>query len=70
MRHPDYDDQQVKLAAIRLTLPADLFHAAYPEAGLFPPWLPKRPSRQYCPGLINVASPTNRLPESNGSSSS
>ena len=32
-RHPDYDDDQIRLATIRLTLPADLFHAAYPEAG-------------------------------------
>ena len=37
MRHPDYDDHQVRLAAIRLTLPADLFHAAYPDAGSLPP---------------------------------
>lgn len=36
-RHPEYDDRQVRLAAIRLTLPADLFHAAYPEAGSLPP---------------------------------
>jgi hypothetical protein len=33
MRHPGYDEHQVRLATIRLTLPADLFHAAYPDAG-------------------------------------
>ncbi len=32
-RHPDYDDDQIRLATIRLTLPTDLFDAAYPEAG-------------------------------------
>jgi hypothetical protein len=31
-RHPDYDERQVWLAVIRLTLPHDLFSAAYPEA--------------------------------------
>ena len=31
-RHPDYDERQVLLAVIRLTLPEDLFSAAYPEA--------------------------------------
>ena len=31
-RHPDYDERQVRLAVIRLTLPDDLFSAAYPEA--------------------------------------
>ena len=31
-RHPDYDERQVLLAAIRLTLPDDLFSQAYPEA--------------------------------------
>ncbi len=31
-RHPDYDERQVLLAVIRLTLPDDLFSAAYPEA--------------------------------------
>ncbi|MGE5310767.1 MAG: hypothetical protein ACM3MN_03410 [Nitrospirota bacterium] len=36
-RHPDYDEHQVRLAAIRLTLPADLFHAAYPDADSCPP---------------------------------
>ena len=31
-RHPDYDEREVHLATIRLTLPEDLFSAAYPEA--------------------------------------
>jgi hypothetical protein len=31
-RHPDYDERQIQLAVIRLTLPEDLFSAAYPEA--------------------------------------
>ena len=31
-RHPDYDERQIQLAVIRLTLPDDLFSAAYPEA--------------------------------------
>jgi hypothetical protein len=31
-RHPDYDERQVHLAVIRLTLPDDLFSAAYPES--------------------------------------
>ena len=31
-RHPDYDERQIQLAAIRLTLPHDLFSSAYPEA--------------------------------------
>jgi hypothetical protein len=30
--HPEYDERQVKLATIRLTLPEDLFSAAYPDA--------------------------------------
>ena len=30
-RHPEYDERQVKLATIRLTLPEDLLLAAYPE---------------------------------------
>jgi hypothetical protein len=30
-RHPEYDERKVKLATIRLTLPEDLFSAAYPE---------------------------------------
>ena len=32
-RHPDYDERQIRLETIRLTLPAELFRAAYPEAG-------------------------------------
>lgn len=32
MRHPDYSDEQVRLAVIRLTLPEKLFLAAYPDA--------------------------------------
>jgi hypothetical protein len=32
-RHPDYDRRQIRLEAIRLTLPEKLFRAAYPEAG-------------------------------------
>jgi hypothetical protein len=28
-RHPDYDDEQVRLAVIRLTLGDELFHRAY-----------------------------------------
>jgi hypothetical protein len=32
-RHPDYDERQIRLEAIRLTLPKELFRAAYPEAG-------------------------------------
>lgn len=36
-RHPEYSASQVELAAIRLTLPTDLFLAAYPEAeGILP----------------------------------
>ena len=31
-RHPEYDERQILLAVIRLTLPEDLFWAAYPEA--------------------------------------
>jgi len=31
-RHPDDDERQVRLAVIRLTLPDELFSAAYPEA--------------------------------------
>ena len=30
-RHPEYDEGEVRLAVIRLTLPEDLFLAAYPE---------------------------------------
>ncbi len=32
MRHPDYNDEQVRLAVIQLTLPEELFLAAYPHA--------------------------------------
>lgn len=32
-RHPDYDERQIRLETIRLTLPKELFLAAYPEAG-------------------------------------
>ncbi len=31
-RHPEYNDEQVRLAAIRLTIPEKLFLAAYPHA--------------------------------------
>ncbi len=31
-RHPDYNEQQVKVAVFRLLLPYKLFNAAYPEA--------------------------------------
>jgi hypothetical protein len=31
-RHPEYNARQAQLAVIRLTLPADLFLATYPEA--------------------------------------
>lgn len=31
-RHPEYDDAQVRLAVIRLTIPEKLFLAAYPHA--------------------------------------
>ena len=31
-RHPEYDERQVALAVIRLTLPDDVFLAAYPQA--------------------------------------
>lgn len=31
-RHPEYDERQIGLEAIRLTLPKDLFLSAYPEA--------------------------------------
>jgi len=30
-RHPEYDEDQVRLAAIRLWLGAELFRAAYPD---------------------------------------
>jgi hypothetical protein len=29
-RHPDYDEEQVRLASIRLWLGPELFHSAYP----------------------------------------
>jgi hypothetical protein len=32
-RHPDYDERQIRLETIRLTLAKELFRAAYPEAG-------------------------------------
>ena len=32
MRHPDYNDEQVRLAVIRLTLPESIFLAVYPHA--------------------------------------
>ncbi len=31
-RYPEHDDEQVRLAVIRLTLPKELFLAAYPRA--------------------------------------
>jgi hypothetical protein len=31
-RHPDYGEEQIRLAAIRLILEEDLFLSAYPEA--------------------------------------
>jgi hypothetical protein len=31
-RHPDYDERQISLETIRLTLPKEIFRAAYPEA--------------------------------------
>ena len=31
-RHPDYSDEEVRLAVIRLQLPEELFRAAYPGA--------------------------------------
>jgi len=36
-RHPEYDEGQIRLAAIRLMLPEKLFLAAFPEArGILP----------------------------------
>ena len=36
-RHPEYNARQAELAVIRLTLPANLFLAAYPESeGILP----------------------------------
>jgi len=32
MRHPDYSEDQIRLAAIRLILKENLFFFAYPEA--------------------------------------
>jgi hypothetical protein len=32
MRHPEYSEEQVRLAMIRLTLPESLFFAVYPNA--------------------------------------
>jgi len=32
-RHPDYNERQLRLETIRLTLPEELFNAAYREAG-------------------------------------
>ena len=31
-RHPDYTEQQIKFAVLRLLLPSELFLAVYPEA--------------------------------------
>lgn len=31
-RHPEYDEEQVRLAVIRLTIPEPLFLSAYPHA--------------------------------------
>lgn len=31
-RHPEYNEEQVRLAVIRLTIPEKLFLAAYPHA--------------------------------------
>ncbi len=31
-RHPEYGEEEIRLAVIRLTLPEDLFLAAYPDA--------------------------------------
>jgi len=31
-RHPDYNDNQIRLAYLKLLLPDELFLAAYPEA--------------------------------------
>ena len=37
IRHPEYDEWQVKMAVIRLILPGDLFLKAYPHAGTILP---------------------------------
>lgn len=34
LRHPDYSEQQVKLAVFRLTLGDELFGKAYPEVDI------------------------------------
>lgn len=31
-RHPEYGEEEIRLAVIRLTLPEDLFLAVYPDA--------------------------------------
>lgn len=31
-RHPEYDDEKIRLAVIRLTIPEKLFLTAYPHA--------------------------------------
>jgi hypothetical protein len=31
-RHPEYDERRLREAVIRLTLPEDVFRAAYPDA--------------------------------------
>ena len=31
-RHPEYDEKRLREAVIRLTLPEELFRAAYPDA--------------------------------------
>ena len=31
-RHPEYTERQIRLDSIRLTLPEELFRAAYPQA--------------------------------------
>jgi hypothetical protein len=36
MRHPEYDDRNVKLAAIKLAIGAELFAAAYPGEDVEP----------------------------------
>lgn len=33
LRHPEYDEEMVRLAVIRLILPEELFLAVYPRAG-------------------------------------
>ena len=36
MRHPEYDDKKVKLAAIRLSVGDELFFRAYPDVEVEP----------------------------------